>query len=85
MVSTNTQTNLTINFEAPARCEEAEGWRAQRVGRRQDNSPVVDAFIEGGVRRSADGEVPVEQVCVGGWSCLIVRGWGVGELGSFAD
>lgn len=84
MMSADAETDLPIDFEPSTRCQESEAWGSERVGRREDDSAVVDAGGEGGVGGTADGEVPVEQVCIGSWGSLIVWRWGVGEFGCFA-
>lgn len=83
MVSRNAQTDLAIDFEASGRSEEAEGWRAQRVLRRQHDAAVVEAGCVGrGCGRAAQSKVPFEEVVFEGFGVVVCRG-GRGELGSF--
>ena len=62
MVATDAKAYLPIGLEAAAGGQEAEGWRAQWIGRRKDDSTVIYAtFIRGG-RRALDCKVPFKEV-----------------------
>lgn len=83
VVARDAEADLAVRLEAPARRREAEGRRAQRVRRRQHDAPVVDALCEGGFRRPAQREVPLEEVGFEGRR-RVVGGWRVGDLGGLA-
>lgn len=83
METANTQTDLTIAFEAAAGCEEAEAWWAEGVSRRQGYSAVVEAIGEGrGCGGTAKGEMPFEDVVFEGVGGIICR-WVLGQFGGF--
>lgn len=77
MVPADAQADLAVHLEAAAGREEAERGGPQRVRGRQRDAPVVDAGCVGGGGRAAEGEVPVEDVRVGGGRGVEVGG-GVG-------
>ncbi len=63
MVSTNAQAYLAIDFEAAAGSEKPETRWTERVSGRQHDAPMVYAVRVGrGLRRSAQREVPFEEV-----------------------
>lgn len=63
MVSRYAEADFAVDLEAACRGEEAKGWRTQGILRRQDNAAVVDAAGVGrGLWRTANGEMPLEQV-----------------------
>lgn len=62
MMPTDTQANLPVGLEAPVGCDEAEAGRAERIGGRQDDAPMVETAGVGGAGGPADGEVPLEEV-----------------------
>ena len=66
MMSTDTETDLAIGFEAAARGEEAETGRAEGVGGREDDAAVVDPGGVGRAGGAEDREVPFEEVGVEG-------------------
>lgn len=70
---TYTQTYLPVDLKSACRCKESKTWRAQRIGGRQDDAAVVDAIFEGRGGRTADGEVPGEEVFFG-WRGVEVGG-----------
>jgi hypothetical protein len=70
-MTTDTQANLAIGFEATGRCEETKGWRSKRVGWREDNAPVVDAVSVRGFGGSTEGEMPFEEVCLKGDGVIV--------------
>jgi hypothetical protein len=83
-MAADAQTYLTIHLEAAAWGEEAEGRRAERVGRGKHDAPVVDPGAVGGGGGPAKGEMPGEEVGFGGEG-VDVGGRGGGELRCFAD
>jgi hypothetical protein len=85
MMPADAEADLSIDFKPSTWCQEAETWWSERVGWREDDAAVVDTGGERGVRGPADCEVPVEEVCVRGGTCLVVRAGGIGEFGGFAD
>ena len=84
MVPADAQADLAVGLEAPVGRGEAEAGRAQRVGRREDDAPVVDAAVVGAAGGSLEGEVPLEEVRLEGLG-RVVCGWGAGDLGCFSD
>jgi len=80
----NRKTYLAVHLEAPARRHKTEAGRAEGVVRREGYAPVVDAIRVRGARRSAQGEVPLEEVFVerGG---MVVFCWVFGEFVGFPD
>lgn len=84
MVSRDGEADLPVDFEPARRREEPEGRRTQRVSRGEDDAAVVDARGEGGVWRTAQGEVPFEQVGLQG-DRVEVEGRGGGEFLGFSD
>lgn len=70
-MSGDAEADLAVGFEATARGCEAEGWRTEGVGWREDDAAVVEAVGEGGVRWSAEGEVPFEEVGFEGRGCVV--------------
>ena len=84
MVARDGQADLAVRFEAAGRGEEAEGWRAERVGGREHDAAVVDAGFEGGFWGAAQREVPFEEVGFEGGR-VVVGGGGGGEFVGFAD
>lgn len=85
MMSRDTQTYFSVDFEAAAGREEAEGGRFERVGGREDDAAVVEAAGEGGRGwRAPDCEVPFEEVGFEGCGVVVWAGLG-GEFGGFAQ
>ena len=72
MVSTDAQTDLAVNFESARGREEAEGWWAQRVGRRQYDAAMVCAITVGCGWRTLESEMPFEEI---GFERSGVQGW----------
>ncbi len=65
MMSRNAQTDVAVEFETSRGGEESEHRRTEGVSGREDDATVVYAACEGrGGRRTAKGEVPVEEVSV---------------------
>lgn len=63
MVPRYAEADLAINFEASSGCEKTEGWRPERVRRREDYPTVVDATgVWRWFGRAANCEVPFEEV-----------------------
>jgi hypothetical protein len=62
MVSADAETDLAVSLEASRRGREAEARRAQRIGLRQNDPAVIQALGIGAVGRSAQREVPFEEV-----------------------
>lgn len=84
MVSRYAEADLAVDFEAARGREKAEGRRAQRVRRREDDAAVVDAgFVGRGGGRAAQREVPFEEVVFEGLG-VVVGGGIIGELGGFS-
>lgn len=84
MVAADAETDLAVHLEAATGGEEAEGWRAEGVGRRKDDSAMVYPRGVYGRGRSAECEVPGEEVCFCGKG-VEVRGGSRGEFCGFAD
>lgn len=63
MVAADTETDLAVHLEAATGSEEAEGGRAEGVGRREDDAAMVDPGGVYGRGRPAECEVPGEEVC----------------------
>jgi len=85
VVARDAEADLAVDLEAAGGRQEAEGWRAQRVGGGQDDAPVVDAAGVGGGRgRAAEREVPFEEVGVERVGGVVGGGVG-GEFGGFFD
>lgn len=84
MMSTDTQTNLAIDLEPARGGEKAKRGRAQRVGRRENNAPMVDSLGIRGVRRPGEGKVPFKEI---GLERRGVKAWVWigGELGGFFE
>lgn len=73
MVPADGQADLAVGLEAAAGRQEAEGRRLEGVRGRQHDAPVVEAvFVGAGRGRSADREVPFEEV--GFERCRVVVG-----------
>ncbi len=81
----NGQANLAIDFKATGWCQEAEHRWFERIGGRKNDSAMVIAICEGGGWRTAESEVPIEEVRIGGWSCVVVGRWRRREFLCFAD
>ena len=62
MVSTDTQTNLAVDFESTRGRQEAERWWAQWVGGRQYYAAMVCAVAVGSGRRTLESKVPFEEI-----------------------
>ena len=81
----NTQTDFPVDFEPARRSEEAEAGWFERVGGREDDPAVVDAVFEGGRGgRTAEGEVPFEEVGLEGRGG-VVEGGLLGEFTGFFE
>jgi hypothetical protein len=62
VVAGDGEADLTIGLETAAGGAEAEGGRAQGVGGREYDAPVVDAVGEWGVGWPAKCEMPLKEV-----------------------
>ena len=62
VVRRHRQADLLAHREPAARVEQSDGRRLERVFGRQGDPAVIAAALEGGVRRSTDREVPLEDV-----------------------
>lgn len=84
MVAADAEADLAVHLEAAAGGEEAEGRRAERICRREDDPAVVDSRGVYGCGRAAKCEVPREEVrfCGDG---MEVGGGCRGEFSGFTD
>jgi hypothetical protein len=63
VVAADGEADFAVHFEAAGGGQEAEGWRAEWVGRWEHYAAVVDAaFVGRGGGRAFEREVPFEEV-----------------------
>ena len=62
MVPGDGEADLAVDFEAAGGGEEAERWRTERVGWGEDDAAVVGSAAVGCGGRTAQSEVPFEEI-----------------------
>lgn len=83
MEARDTEADFAIAFEAAARCEESEAWWAEGIGGGKRYAAVIEPVFEGGRSgRTAQGEVPFEDVVLKGMGG-VVCGWVLGQFSGF--